>query len=211
MKCSIWIHDHEILYEFITWIQIWIHNMNSDMNSWSWKISWDDEFVSELISVNLCMNSSCSMHIWYIWIHIVIWIHIMNLSMNAVRRTISWIHGWMPMNEFTYEIMVEFINLKWIWIQLQICFRKGNKFYSSKVIMISPLQSAHCQLPALRLLHCCCSMATGLHCCNGRRRMLLCTAECCGLKGLDGQRWTALASRSAWLAYPQWMYLPAKL
>ena len=25
MKCRIWIHDHEIIYEFIIWIHVWIH------------------------------------------------------------------------------------------------------------------------------------------------------------------------------------------
>ena len=37
-----------------------------------------------------------------------------------------------PINEFTYEIMVEFINLELIWIQLHICFSEGTIFTHPK-------------------------------------------------------------------------------
>ena len=49
--------------------------------------------------------------------------------------------------EFTYEIMVEFINLKLIWIHW-VSFKSvsvRNKFYSSKVTMTPSLQSAYCR------------------------------------------------------------------
>ena len=49
-------------------------------------------------------------------------------------------------------------------------------FYSSKVIITPPLQSAYC-LKAAQLLLCgCCSVATRRSCCNGKRRELR-TAE----------------------------------
>ena len=47
--------------------------MNSDMNSSSWKISWNHIRIH--IYMNSSKNSGC-------WIHI--WIHIMNSSMNSV-------------------------------------------------------------------------------------------------------------------------------
>ena len=48
----------------------------------------------------------------------------MTTSMNSVIWRISWNHGWIPTNEF----LVEFINLEWIWIQLQICFSEETNF-----------------------------------------------------------------------------------
>ena len=82
-------------------------------------------------------------------------------------------HGWIPGNEFTYEIMV--INLNYS--------RSSFKFVSvRKNVLI--IQNNHqpffavSSLHALRLLcGCCqCSVVTRLHCCNGRRLVLL-TAE----------------------------------
>ena len=144
-----------------------------------------------------------------IWSHI--WIHIMDSSMNSGLWRISWIHGWVPINEFTYEIMIEFIKLKLIWIPLQICFSElewRNKFYSSKRFQSDNDQFvAVNSLAALRMLSCCCLMATGLRCCDGRRRVLQRTAELGGLEGLDGRRWTSLASRSAWPACQLWRKL----
>ena len=126
----------------------------------------------------------------------------MNSSMNSVLWRISWNHGWIHINELTYEIMVEFIELKLIWIQLQleICFQWGNKFYSSNEIF-TLLRLSSLSLPALRLCCCCCSMATGLHGSYGRRWVLLCTAD---WGGLEGHALAMLMSRSTWPACQQW-------
>ena len=104
MKCSIWIHDHEVLHEFGYEFMI----MKKIVNHIS-------EFIySKLRAIEF------------------IYIIYMNSFMNSVLWRISWIHGWISVYEFTYEIMVEFINLKLIWIQLQICFSEGTNFTHPK-------------------------------------------------------------------------------
>ena len=115
MKCHIWIHDDEILHEFIIWIQIWIH---------------DHKEYCKII----CQNSYACIHLW---IHdgefMIMKSSYMNLSefiimnscVNSVLWRVLWNHGWILGNEFTYEIMVEFIHLKLFLIQLQSSFSKG--------------------------------------------------------------------------------------
>ena len=157
MKCSIWIHR--------SWNLIWIHNMNSDMNSWSWKISRNHK--SELMYMNSSKNSGC-------WNHI--WIHIMITSLNWCYEEYCEI-----MAEFqeSYESWLNSLILNWSGFSFKSVF-SGNKFYSSKEIMTQTpsLQPTHCQ-------PCCCSMATGLCCCRCRRLVLLRAAEWAGLEGLD--------------------------
>ena len=133
---QVWFHDilhiHEFINEFIghemshmnswSWNLIWIHYMNSDMNSWSWRISWNH--MSEFICMNSSLNSC-----WWIHDNEIIYEFIcMNSCVNSVLWIISWNHGWIFGNEFTYEIMVEFINLKLFLIQLQISFSEGKRF-----------------------------------------------------------------------------------
>ena len=95
----------------------------------------------------------------------------MNSCVNSVLWRISWNHGWILGNEFTYEIMVEFIKYS----------RFSSKFVSvgENVLLI---QSNHhsffavSSLQALRLLRGRCSVATRRRCCDGKRRVMR-TAE----------------------------------
>ena len=133
MKCTIWIHDHEFIHEFMImnlymnwwlWIHVWIHNMNSCMNLWPWIILWNHVRIYMYILMN------------NLWIHafeFMIMKSYMNSSyaithscVNSVLWRILWNHGRIPLNKFTPEIMVEFINLKLIWIQIQICLVREN-------------------------------------------------------------------------------------
>ena len=96
--------------------------------------------MSEFIYMNSCLNS-CP------WIHdnkIIYEFIIMNSFANSVLWRISWYHGWIWGNELTYEIMVEFINLKVFLIPLLI-YIWGKMFYWSKVITTASLQSTHCK------------------------------------------------------------------
>ena len=122
-------YDFTFIYKFIghemshmnswSWNLTWIHDMNSDMNSWLWRISWIH--MSEFICMNSPLNSC-----WWIHDHEIIYEFIcMNSCVNSVLWIISWNHGWILGNEFTYEIMVEFIHLKLFLIQLQSSFSKG--------------------------------------------------------------------------------------
>ena len=76
-------------------------------------------------------------------------------------------------NEFTYEMMVKFIDLKLIRIQLQIFSVRENVLHiqsnNHPFFAVSLLQ-------AIRLLCCCCSVATIRRCCDSRRLMMR-TAE----------------------------------
>ena len=88
-------------------------------------------------------------------------------------------------------IIVEFINLKLVLIQLQICFCQGN------VLLI---QSNHhsflavSSLPALRLL-CCCLVAEGWRCCNCRLWVLMLPTTEQGGRGVGmGQRYVILVT-----------------
>ena len=124
---------YEIIHEFIIWIHIWIHDHEE------YRVSYDRiqmyEFIFEFMLVIQ----------W--WIHdneIIYEFIIMNSSVNSVLWRILWNNG-IPENEFTYEIMVEFISLEVFQIQLQIYFCEGKWFYSSKVITTASLQSAHCK------------------------------------------------------------------
>ena len=111
VKCHIWIHDQEILYEFIYEFMIMK------------KILWNH--TSEFIQMNSSLNSC-----W--WIHdneIIYEFIIMNSCVNSVLWRLLWNHGWILGNEFTYEII---INLKLFLIQLQICFSEGKCFTHPK-------------------------------------------------------------------------------
>ena len=83
-------------------------------------------------------------------------------------------------NEFTYEMMVKFIDLKLIRIQLQIFSVRENVLHiqsnNHPFFAVSLLQ-------AIRLLCCCCSVATIRRCCDSRRLMMR-TAELWGQGGL---------------------------
>ena len=143
------------IYEFIghemshmnswSWNLIWIHNMNSDMNSWLWRISWIH--MSEFI----CMNSPLNSCWWIHDIEIIYEFICMNSCVNSVLWIISWNHGWILGNEFTYEIMVQFIKYSG--------FRSKCASVRENVLLI---QSNHhsffavSSLQALRLLRGCC-------------------------------------------------------
>ena len=117
----------------------------------------------------------------------------MKSYMNSVLWRILWIHGWISRNEFTYEIMVEFINFTLFWVQLQICFSEGKCFTCLLFQRNHHLFFAVSSLPALSLLRCC----------YGRRLMLCSTTEWGGHGGLMSTWWMSLASRSAWPACQQ--------
>ena len=131
MKCRIWIHDHEILYEFIIWIQIWIH---------------DYEEYREFI----CQNS-------YVWIHL--WIHAGEfMIMKSYMNSYVWIHVWIQCYEEYREIMAEFLEMNShmkSWLNsfsipdsAQNLFQWEKMFYSSKVITSDSPQLLCSQLTA---------------------------------------------------------------
>ena len=72
--------------------------------------------------------------------------------------------------------MVEFMNLKLIRIQLQMCFSEG-KFYTSNLIMASSLQSAHCQP-----LGCCAAAARWRPAATGGGEVATADVGCCALQ-----------------------------
>ena len=141
MKCSIWIHDHEILYEFINWIDIWIHDHELGRTSWSHMY----EFIYGFKPLNL----------WS-------WNHVMNSCVNSVQWRILWYHGWIP---FTYEIMVDFVKLN-IPDSASIYFSEGKCVLLIQSNHLSFV--AVSSLQALRLLHGCCCVAAGRRCCDSR-------------------------------------------
>ena len=120
------------------------------------------EFISEF----MLANSWWWNHLWFNHI----WIHNMNSYVNSVLWRILWNHGWIRGNEFTYEIIFEFINLKsfWIQIQLQISVKENALLIQGNYHPFFAVSS----LQALRLLHGCCSVVTRRCCCDGRRRVL---------------------------------------
>ena len=117
---QVWFHDilhiHEFIHEFIG------HEM-SHMNSWTWNLIWIHDYAEFK-----CMNSPLNSCWWIHDIEIMYEFICMNSCVNSVLWIISWNHGWIFGNEFTYEIMVEFINLKLFLIQLQISFSEGKCF-----------------------------------------------------------------------------------
>ena len=116
-----------------SWSHIWIHIMNSDMNLWSqgyceiiyqnsyfWIQQWiqADEFINGFMPF---MNE---------------FIYEFSAMNNIVKSCLNF------NNEFTYENMIDLVNLKLFLIRL--CFSEGN-FYIFKVIMTCSLLSDHCQ------------------------------------------------------------------
>ena len=81
MKCRIWIYDHEILYEFITW---------------SWGISWNHmlEFMCMNSSLNSCQR-----------------IHDNEIIYEFIIMKLTWIHVWIQCCEEYREIMAEFLEM----------------------------------------------------------------------------------------------------
>ena len=103
MKRSIWIHDHEILFEFMTWIQIWSHYHEKYSESYQNSYIWIGPRIqaAEFIYMKSYMNSCYD------------FTHELSDMKNIVK---SWLNSY---NWIHIEIMVEFINFEWIWIQLQ--------------------------------------------------------------------------------------------
>ena len=66
------------------------------------------------------------------------------LIMNSLWR-ISWNHCWILINEFTYEIMAEFLNLNSISISYELIMWSGKVLVSVLEIMNLSLKSTHCQ------------------------------------------------------------------
>ena len=129
-------------YSSYTWIHIWILRswnvanqfmiMKSYMNTW-YEFRYKFVIMKNIVMWNHISEFTC-MKLWIqIWIHaaIICEFIIMNSCVNSVLWRISWNHGWILGNEFTYEIMVEFINLKLFLIQLQIPFSEGKCFTHS--------------------------------------------------------------------------------
>ena len=156
MTCSISIHDHEILYEFITWVHIWIH---------------DHEEYHEII----CRNSP-------VWIHL--WIHVIQFICEFMPLN-SWlwmarIHNYEIIYEFIItnscvnsaqwreyrEIMAEFSEMNshmksWLNSLILNYSWFSFKFLSVKENVLLIQRNHHSSfavssLQALRLLHGCC-------------------------------------------------------
>ena len=193
--------------------------MNSDMNSWSWKFRYEFMITKNIV------KSYQNLYIWidpkfrllnsYIWSHL--WIHVMNSSMNSawVIWRMQWIHGLIPKDQFTYEIMVEFIKLslngsgfsfKSVSVREQILIIQSN----------NDLLFAFISLPALRLLCCCSLMATGLCCCNCSHVVHNMTVVVLNRVGKTWRAWWTtlditgvemMTTRSAWPACQQWRKL----
>ena len=120
----------------------------------------------------------------------------MNSCVNSVLWRISWNHCWIPGNEFTYEIMVEFIDLKLFLIRFRICFSEGKCFTHPQQ---SPLLFS-CQLTASP------KAAVWLLLSGYQAALLqlqtLGAAQCAqqsreDMEGLVNKWWTSLVSRSA--------------
>ena len=126
--------------------------------------------MSEFKCMNSCLNSCWCFHDNEIIYEFII----IHSCVNSVLWRISWNHGWIPGNEFTYESMVEFINLEVFRIQFLIYFSEG------KCLLI---QSNHhsffavSSLQALRLLCGCCSVETRRRCFDSRGLVLSTTEQ----------------------------------
>ena len=148
----IWIWFHDMNSYMNSWYEyewIWIHDMN--MNSWYEFINefmiWIHKWIHcyEKYRETICHTNKVSIRIYEFiyefmllnsWWRNHIWNQIVNSCVNSVLSSllwrILWNYGWNPSNEFTYAIMVEFIDLELIQIQLRICCSEGKCFTHPK-------------------------------------------------------------------------------
>ena len=105
MKYCIWIHDHEILYEFIVWIQTWIH------------MKYIVKSYVRIHMYEFIYNSCCWNHDNKKWNHV--WIHnyefmwefsVMKNNVKSYLNSWKWIligfHWWIRGTEFNTELMM---------------------------------------------------------------------------------------------------------
>ena len=167
MKCSLLIHDYEIMYEFML--------LDLDVISWT---AWihirfhDYEEYHEIICQNL-----------YLWIHPCIhavqamimkssyyeFIHefstmkdIVKLWLNSCKRIHIWNHGWI----LSIQINLELASDLFQWGEFLLIQSNDDL----------DLFFAGSSLWSLRLLHCCCWVATGYCCCDSR--CWFCAQQC---------------------------------
>ena len=94
MKCSIWIYGHEIFCEFMIWIHIWTHDLNSwriceiiCKNAYLWIHPWTHavEFMIMKSYMNSCHEFICEFRAMK---------NIVKSWLNFYKGIHLWNHGW---------------------------------------------------------------------------------------------------------------------